>query len=326
MRLISESEVRQMVDFDAMIAASRDAFVLLSTGQAEIPLRTEVPLAHGGQFWVMPGLIADKFMGFKLIANKPDPDEESGLKTTSIILILDAETVAPIGILSSDWFTDFRTAAGLAAATQDLSLPDARTLAVFGAGKLAEPTIRLLCRVRDFERVIVVSRTRSRLERLTNLLRSDPAMQGIRIDDDVSPDEAAGAADVVATVTSASSPVFDGRVVRPGTHINIAGAYRADWREIDDAVAGQAAFYLDSAKTCLARAGDIVIPLQSGVLSKERIRGEIGELFAGEAPGRGSSDEITVFKSLGNAVQDLHLGAALLQANPKAGLGFDLDA
>jgi ornithine cyclodeaminase len=185
--------------------------------------------------------------------------------------------------------------------------------------------VQLLCRVRDFERVSLVGRRRERVESLAAKLREDEATSRLRIDIDVAPDDAAAAADVIATVTSATEPVFDGRKVRPGVHINIAGAFRPDWREIDDAVAGRAVFYLDSMHACLERAGDIRIPLESGVLSRDRIRGEIGSLFAGDIPGRTNPEEITVFKSLGNAVQDLHLAGKLLADSGPAGTIFQLE-
>ncbi|WP_046866674.1 ornithine cyclodeaminase family protein [Microvirga massiliensis] len=326
MKLLSESEVRNLIDPDEAIRASAEAFRLLSSGSATVPLRTEIPLPGGGVFFIMPGLVADKYLGFKLIANRPDESHPSGLHTVSMILVIDAQSVTPVGLLSSDWFTDFRTAAGLAAATDALAPKQVRTLAVYGAGKLAEPSVRLLCRVRNFERVILVGRTSARVEALAARLRNDRAFAEMQIDHDVSPDEAASVADVITTVTSATEPVFDGSKVRPGVHINIAGAFRPEWREIDDQVAGRAIFYLDSMSAGLERAGDIRIPLQSGVLSRDRIRGEIGSMFAGDIPARRDSSEITVFKSLGNAVQDLYLAGTLLSKDGITAPIFNLEA
>lgn len=322
MKLLSESEVFELVDPRAAIQATKEAFKLLSTGRARVPLRTEIPLADGGVFFVMPGLVAEKFLGFKLIANRPDPEEPSGLRTLSMIMVVDARSLVPIGLMSSDWFTDFRTAAGFAAATDELASPVSRTMAIFGAGKLAEPTVRLLLMVRRFERVVLVGRTPSRVEALAERLRTSDALAGVAVEVAADANDAAAAADVITTVTTATEPVFDGANVRPGTHVNVGGAYRPDWRETDDALAGRAVVYMDSAEACLSRAGDICIPLKSGVLTRDRIRGEIGELFAGSIPGRLDRSEITVFKSLGNAVQDLYLAGEMLADTKGIGQEF----
>lgn len=320
MKLLSENDVRSLVDPDLAISQSAEAFRLLSAGNARIPLRTEISLSGNGVFFIMPGIVSERYLGFKLIANRPDTSDPSGLRTTSLIMIIDAESLQPLGLLSSDWFTDFRTAAGIAAATGKLAAPGAKTLAVFGAGKLAEPCIDLVSRVRDFDRIIIVGRARPRVEALAERLRT----AGQTIDIDTGRDEAAEAADVIVTVTSSTTPVFDGARVRLGTHVNIGGAFRPEWREIDDAVAGRAYFYLDSEEACLQRSGDIRIPLEKGILSRERICGEIGLLFNKDTVYRHDPTKITVFKSLGNAVQDLHLGGQLLSGKSEAGLRFDL--
>ena len=322
MRLLSERDLHAIVDPDLLIDASEDAFRMLSDGRAQIPPRTELQLPQGGTFFVMPGVVSDAYFGLKLIASRSDRDGP-GTKTTSLILLIDAKTLSPLGMFSSDWFTDMRTAAGLAAATRRLALPSARSLAVYGTGKLADPTIRLLCRVRKFERVMIVGRNPARSEELCALLRQDNDFRNIAFDLDIDGDAAAAEADVIATVTSAERPVFDGRRVSPGVHINVAGAFRPDNREIDDSIAAAAFFYVDSLDACLARAGDIVIPLQNGALSRDRIRGEIGSMIAGQIPGRSSETEITVFKSLGNAVQDLHLGGIVLGAAGNKGIDFE---
>lgn len=311
MKLLTETDVRSIVDADQAIRDSAEAFRRLSTGEARIPVRTEIMLDGRGLFFLMPGIVSEKYLGFKLIANRPDTALPGGLKTVSLILILDATTLEPMGMFSSDWFTDFRTAAGIAAAADKLASPKARQLVVFGAGKLGEPCVELVSRVRAFERIIVVGRNRGRLEAMRNRLAA--RAQPICVDIDTDPDAAVAAADVIVTVTSATSPVFDGRLVKPGTHISIGGAYRPDSRETDDAVAGQADFYVDSLPACLERAGDIRIPLESGVLSRDRIKGEIGALFAAPDDLPYDPEKVTVFKSLGNAAQDLLLGGRLLE-------------
>jgi len=323
MRLLSEADVRRLLDPDRAIRESVEAFRALSEGKVEVPLRAEIHRPDvGGVILVMPGLIRDSAFGLKIIANRTDA-ATGAFETTSMVLLFDATTLQPLGLLSSDYFTDYRTAAGLAAATDALARPDARVMAVYGAGKLAEPSIRLIARVRPLDRLLIVGRTPARVQALMAALRADPPPGVGAIEDGVGADEAAAAADIVTTVTTAETAVFDGRRLRAGTHVNLGGAFKRANREIDDAVAARAVYYVDSLTSCLERSGDVCLALESGALSRDRLRGEIGQLFAGTIPGRQSADEITVFKSLGNAAQDLALGAALLRRADGAGLTFD---
>ena len=182
--------------------------------------------------------------------------------------------------------------------------------------------------MRPIEQVVLVSRTASRVAALKARVESNTALSGIHVASDLSADEAAAEADIITTVTSAGTPVFDGSQVRPGTHINLAGAFRPNNREMDDEAAARADFFLDSAESCRARAGDILMTLQSGAITEEQIKGEIGAVLAGKLPVRTRDDQITVFKSLGTAVQDLVLGDRLLarSARSRIGVSFDLGA
>jgi ornithine cyclodeaminase len=183
----------------------------------------------------------------------------------------------------------------------------------------------LISRVRPIERLILVSRTRSRVLDLADRLRREPALAGVTVDTKLSADAAAGEADIITTVTSSHEPVFDGRRVRPGTHINLAGAFRATMREIDDHAAHNALFYLDNAEACRARAGDIVMPLKNGVIEEAQIRGEIGEVIAGTLAGRTDDTQITAFKSLGTAAQDLITAERLFARGAAEGAGTEFD-
>lgn len=319
MRVLSEADVQRLLDPREAIAASAEAYVALSEERAAIPLRTEILSPEVGRVvMVMPGLLKDDVYGVKVVASRTVADGVGPL-TSSMMLIFDAGTLAPLGVIYSDYFTDYRTAAGLAAATDALAKPDATVHTVFGAGKLAGPSVRLVAKVRPITRVIVAGRSRARAEGLVESLRKDREMAGCEIELAISPSAAAEEADIITAVTSSSEPVFDGSVVRPGTHINIGGAFSPSARELDDHIAARAIYFVDSNESCMSRAGDIVIPLGSGILGPDRVRGEIGAVIAGRATGRRSDDEITIFKSLGNAAQDLILARRLI-ARP------DLDA
>ena len=142
---------------------------------------------------------------------------------------------------------------------------------------------------------------------------------------DMDPGEAVRQADIITTVTTSDTPVFDGSQVRPGTHINLGGAFRPTSREMDDAAAARASVWLDDSAACRVRSGDVVMALASGSLTEQRIRGEIGAMLLGKVPGRQSAEEVTVFKSLGVAVQDIVLGARLMDLADARGLGVVFD-
>lgn len=324
MKLLSEVEVARLLDADASIASSAEAYVAISEGFAKVPNRTEILTPEvSGIMMVMPGLVHERVFGLKIIALREAPEGASGQLSVSMVLLFDAVSLKPLGLISSDYFTDYRTAAGLAAATNVLARKDARVHAVYGAGRLAAPSINLIARIRAIEKVLVVGRSRDRLEKLVYSLQQDPAL-GSCIIAAASADEAAASADVITTVTTSSEPVFDGRAMRPGTHVNLGGAFRPTTREIDDHVARQARFFVDVEAACLERSGDVVIPLNTGVLSRERLCGEIGAVIAGHSPGRVTDEEITVFKSLGTAAQDLLLGWELVRnAAHNGGHNFD---
>ena len=173
MRLLSEGEIREILSPEIAVDAAAEAYRRLSSGEAHIPLRTEFLRENAqGVFFVMPGLIGESLFGLKLIANKVEGNTRI---TTAIVLVLDATTLQPRGLLSADYLTDYRSAAGFAAATRVLARSDAGTHAVYVAGKLSLPTILLVSHVRPVKRVILVSRTQPRIDRLKQTLLEMPA-------------------------------------------------------------------------------------------------------------------------------------------------------
>jgi ornithine cyclodeaminase len=239
-------------------------------------------------------------------------------------MVWDARTLSLRGIVASDVLNEHRTAAGIAAATRCLARPDASVLTLFGAGKLAWAAARYLCDVRPIRRIHIVSRTPQRVLALAERLASDPSLAHVRVDTEATAEQATRAADIVTTVTTSSEPVFEGAWLRPGTHVNLAGAFRPTAREMDDRAAAAATFWCDSLEACLARSGDIRIPLESGAISRAQLAGEIGAALDGRIPGRTSNAQVTVFKSLGTAAQDLLLASSLLERAAALGLGQTL--
>lgn len=326
MKLLTEEDVSAILTPDLAIEGSAKAYCWLSKGEANIPPRTEFfRESPTGVIFVMPGLVGNRFFGLKVIANKQDPSAPGGLITTALVLLLNSDTLEPAGLVSADRLTDYRSAAGLAVATRALARPEASTHALYGAGKLSLPTALLISHVRPIDRLLLVSRTQARVDALAKSLKALAPFKNTSIETNLGANDAAGQADIITTVTTSDTPVFDGTRVRAGTHINIAGAFHPGAREIDDAAAARASFFVDSMESCRARAGDLVQPLANGAITDAHIRGEIGAVLTGAILGRRDKEEITVFKSLGNAAQDLATAQALIDHAEAGGLGLSFD-
>lgn len=324
MRLLSEKLIDELLPLEFAIDSAEEAFRAFSGNIAQIPLRSEIHREHPkGTVLIMSGLVGSDVLGVKLVGSVfTAPDRKN---TTCMMMIWDARDLRVRGLIAADRLNEHRTAAGFAAATRALARPDASTHLVIGAGKLAFTAALYVSRVRPVRRVFLASRTPAKLAALAAKLRADSRMAGAEIFTDMDLDAAVEEAQIITTVTTSEKPVFDGGRVRAGTHINLGGAGRRHEREMDDAVARNAAFWLDSSEACRQRSGDICLPLASGALSEEQIRGEIGALLLGRITGRVGPSEITVFKSLGIASQDLVLGARLLDLAETANRGVVFD-
>lgn len=324
MRLLSEKLIDEILPVELAIDAADEAFRVSSDGSTIVPLRSEILREDPKMVMlVMSGLVGDGILGAKLVGSVHRPGASKG--TACMMLILDAQTLRVRGLLSADRLNEHRTAAGLASATRLLARPEAGTHLVIGAGKLAYTAALYVAQVRPIRRVLLASRTPAKVLALASRLSADPRMQGVEIVANPDLRAAVESADVITTVTTSASPVFDGAWLRAGTHVNLGGAFRKDHREMDDVAARRASFWLDSSTACRERSGDVVQALASGALEEGRIRGEIGALLLGRIPGRASSEEITVFKSLGIASQDLVLGARLLDLAEARNLGTVFD-
>ena len=324
MLLLSENLVDQLLPPDLAIDSADEAFRAFSGKTANIPLRSEM---HRDQprstVLVMSGLIGSDVLGVKLVGSVfATPGHKN---TTCMMMIWDARDLRVRGLIAADRLNEHRTAAGFASATRQLARPDAHTHLVIGAGKLAFTAALYICRVRPVKRVLLASRSPEKVALLAARLRLEPQLSGVDVVHDIPLGAAVEQADIITTVTTSVTPVFDGRGVRPGTHVNLGGAGRAHEREMDDAVAARAIIWMDSAEACRQRTGDICMPLASGAITERHLAGEIGDLLLGRIAGRGSAADITVFKSLGIASQDLVLGARLLDLAESRGVGVAFD-
>jgi ornithine cyclodeaminase len=238
------------------------------------------------------------------------------------IVLQDPETGALQAVIDGRYITEARTAAVSAASTKHLARPDARVLAVLGTGVQARSHIDALTRVRRFEELRIWGRDAGRvgalMDELMNTLGPDAPAQVIACP---SPHAAAEGADVIALVTASREPVLARTSVKDGAHICAVGACRPDQREMDTALVRDARVFVDSRAGALAEAGDLVIPIGEGAIDASHIAGELGDVFGGRIPGRRTAAEITVFKSLGMAVEDVAAARLAFDRASERGLG-----
>lgn len=331
MLLITAAELRALVPMRDAIGAVRQAFVALSSGRAAVPVRTVVPVAgRGAVFLAMPGVLApaespsaegaadgSAGLGAKLVSVFPG-NAASGLPVVQAVVVLFGEEDGrPLALIEGTALTALRTGAASGVATELLALPEAGIVALFGAGAQARTQLEAVCTVRPVTQVRVVGRTRERAQAFVAWAREQAWIGGATVLAAADPETAVRGAEIIVTATTSATPVFPGRAVRAGAHVNAIGAFLPKTREVDSDLVGRAAVFVDSRAAALAEAGDLLIPISEGVLTPEAIRGEIGEVAA-RGTGRRTPDEITLFKSVGNAAQDLAV-AALAVARAEAG-------
>ena len=254
--------------------------------------------------------------GAKMVSVHPDNPARGLPGHQGFVALFDHDTGQPVAIVEGAQITAMRTAATSALATRLLAREDSRTHGVFGAGVQAATHIEAIACIRPIERILIWSRTSEKATALAHSLRL-PGCQ-IRVTDD--PAEAA-ACDIVSTTTSAREPVLRGQWLQPGCHVNLVGAHSPTTREVDDEAVRRGSIYVDLRQSALLEAGDLLIPLDKGIIAMDHFVGELGEVLAGEAPGRIDAAQITLFKSLGIFAQDLIAAADVYRQACEQNLG-----
>jgi ornithine cyclodeaminase len=304
------------------VQAMKDAYRQYSMGQADVPLRSrlEIPEA-GGVSLFMPAFVRGSGdLAVKAVSVFPRNPERSLPTIHALVIVFDAQTGAPAALIEGATLTALRTGAASGAATDLLARRDSTILAVFGSGAQARTQLEAVCAVRPITDVLIFSLDLEGARRMVAELAGRTA-SGARLRLAASPQEAVALADVVCTATTSSTPVFADADLRIGTHINAIGAFTPEMQEINPATVARARIFVDSRTAALAEAGDLIQPLRRGLISEASIVGELGEVVAGTRPGRTGAEEITLFKSVGLAVQDAVAAGAILRRAEAQGLG-----
>lgn len=297
----------------------KNAFVQLSSGAAIVPLRTNMTVPQvEGRVLVMPvAMPACKMFAVKVVSIFRE-NPRQGLPTIHGLLMLsDASTGSPLAMMDAEYMTALRTGAASGLATSLLARPDAEVVAIIGAGAQARTQLEGVCAVRNIRRAVVVDPNPDKAR-----LFAGEMSARLHVPTAVTTASAAVAdADIICTATTSTRHVFDDCDIKKGVHINAVGAYRPDMCEVPAETIRRAKVVVDLRSAGLAEAGDILQPIRLGIISESHIHAELGEIVAGSRAGRNSGDEITIFKSVGNAVQDLAVASFVMNIASKREIG-----
>ncbi len=311
--VLKQSEIEQLLPMHECITVMTDALLAVAKGQVYLPLRMVVrPPEAAGVMALMPAHIAGEnvALGVKVINvfnGNPARGKDSH---QGAVLLFDAETGEPLAMMNASVITAIRTAAVSGVATRLLAREDAGDLAIIGSGVQARSHLAAMTCVRSIKRVRVVSRNFEHAQRFAAEMQPHYAFP---IEPLRSIEAVVRGADLIVTATSSSEPIVQRDWIAPGAHLNVVGASQPDAREIDTATMAAASLFVDRRESALNESGDYLFAVREGAIGPGHIRAEIGEVLIGAKAGRIHSDEITLFKSLGLAVEDVAAAAYVYQ-------------
>ena len=320
--LLNADDVRRALPMDRAIEAVTEAYIQLSTGQSQVPLRSRINVSDvDGVALFMPALLeGSRDLGMKIVSVFPRNAKRKLPTIHALVVVLDPQTGEPLALLEGASLTAIRTGAASGAATKLLARPEAKRAAIFGSGAQARTQLEAICTVREIEHAWIYSLDQDSAESMiANLSGSGPIPQSLELAS--SPQQAVREADVICTATTSMQPVFDASDLKPGVHINAIGSFTPEMQEIGSDTMAEAYIVLDSRDAALSESGDVLIPLAAGVITETDLQVELGQVAAGLKPGRSSDSQITLFKSVGVAVQDAIAASRAVQGAREAGLG-----
>ena len=295
---ITAAEVHAALPYPVLVEALRSAFAV----GAEAPVRSSFSVTpEGDRLLLMPAWRPGLDLGVKLVTVFPRNPERGLASVSALYVLLDGATGHPRALIDGEALTLRRTAAASALASTFLSRPDSHCLLVVGTGALASYLAAAHCAVRSLQRVLVWGRSTERAGALARTLQGE----GVPAQPIADLPAGLAEADIVTCATTAREPVVRGALVNPGTHIDRVGAFTRDMRESDDALVVKAEVFVDTFAGALKEAGDLVQPIASGVIGRDHVRAELADLICRRHAGRRSAAEVTLFKSVGTALEDL---------------------
>lgn len=326
MLLLSKEDIKKVFSMKDAVEADKTAFRLHVEGKCDAPLRTSIsaPKAEG-TFLFMPAYAEEMEAAAVKIVNVFGKNPEKGLPgTVGQVLLIDGNTGMVVSVMDGTYVTQVRTGAASGAAFDLLGKKDCRVGALIGTGSQAASQLEAMLAVRELKEVRVCARNFEHTKVFADEMNRELAFYGTKIVAVETSDEAVTDADLIITATTATSPVFDASRVKAGATVSCVGGYQPHMQELDPAIfARTSKIYFDSQDAVLSEAGDILIPLEKGLVTKDDFTGDLGYVVKGELPARENDEEIIVFKSVGIATQDLVAAKQIYDKAKKAGVGME---
>lgn len=322
--LLSRKDIESFFTMKMCMEAVEKAFADLSAGNAVMPQRTPVPVPdrHGLALFMPAHVRSLGALGAKVVTVYKDNLARHGLPTVlGTVILLDEETGFPLALMDGGFLTAMRTGAASGVATKYMARQDAGVAVIFGTGVQAFTQVLAVHEARLLQKLLVYSIDAADVQKGFARRVAEKTGVAVELVDDPAP--AVARADIVILATSAVAPVIDGRWLKPGTHINGIGSHAPAMRELDTLTVQKSRIVCDLTSACKAEAGDFIIPAQAGEWSWDRVAGDLGDVVTGKLPGRTSPDEITLFKSVGLAVQDMSAARAVYDRAVERGIGTE---
>lgn len=324
MLILSKDDIKKVFTMKDAVDSVKEAFSVYSQGKSVVPLRVNIDVSkQGGQSLFMPGYVEDlDSIGIKIVSVFPKNTEKGKPVVTAQMLLLDGTTGEVCCIMDGTYLTQLRTGAASGAASDILAVQDAKVAALFGTGGQAICQLEALLAVRKLDMVKVYGIDKKHLQSFVKEANAELSHYGAQIVEAKSAEEALHDADIITVVTTSRKPVFPGNLVKKGAHINGVGSYTRDMQELDEYIVKNAdKVFVDSKEAVLAESGDFIKPMEKGIIDEKRINGELGEVIFGKVNGRENDEEITLFKTVGIAVQDVVTAYKIYKKSLENGIG-----
>lgn len=322
--LLSAQDVAEGLTIPEAIEALQEAFEELALGQIEMPPRVHMNVKQNdGDVLVMPCHIPATGMMSVKVVNVFASNSAIGLPYIhGLVLVCDANNGSPQAVLDGSTLTSIRTAAGSGVATNALARTDAHVLTMFGAGVQARAHLEAMCAVRDIKEIRILDKHPEIAEQLAEEFNTNfkPIARMVE-----KPKDALDGTDIVCAATTAIRPIFMDADLPPGTHINAIGSFRPEVQELPEKTVLRSKIIVDLKDMALSEAGDLMIPIKRGLMTADDIHGTLGDVLLQRVPGRERDDEITLYKSVGLAMQDLAAAVRLVENCRKRGIGTEFD-
>lgn len=320
--LLTRQDVESLLPMSEAMAAVEEAFRQHALGNVTMPLRTTIR-AHGGVNLGMPAYIGGDLdaLGLKVVSVYGSNPPKGLPAVIATVLLNDPHTGALLAVMDGTWLTAMRTGAVSGVATNYLAPPDASVALIFGAGVQARTQLMAVCEARQIERAYVYDIDPEAARSYATAMAGQLGIAVLPTDD---PEAALAEADVVCAATNAHEPIFPAAWLHPGMHINGVGSHAPGHRELDGETVRRSTVVVDQREAALAEAGDIILPIEEGRIEAGHIHAELGEVVAGLVSGRSRPEEITLFKSVGLALQDISTAARVYALAQEQGLGQEI--